>query len=78
MDKVIVYTTSNCPWCRRVKDYLKANHVYFEEVDVSLDPQAAVEMVYKSGQRGVPVLDIDNNIIVGFNKKSIDGFLGLY
>lgn len=78
MDKVIVYTTSSCPWCRRVKDYLKANHVHFKEVDVSMDSEAAMEMVYKSGQRGVPVLDIDNNIIVGFNKKSIDGLLGLY
>lgn len=74
---VKVYSTPSCPWCTKAKDYLKANNVTFEEFDVSLDRNAAVEMVNKSGQRGVPVLDINGNIIVGFDKANIDKLLDL-
>ena len=74
---VKVYSTPSCPWCTKAKDYLKANNVTFEEFDVSLDRNAAVEMVNKSGQRGVPVLDINGNIIVGFDKPNIDKLLDL-
>lgn len=74
---VKVYSTPSCSWCVKAKDYLKANNISFEEHDVSKDRSAAVEMVNKSGQRGVPVLDINENIIVGFDKKAIDKLLGL-
>jgi glutaredoxin-like YruB-family protein len=70
--KVKVYSTATCPWCVRAKDYLKAKKVAFEDVDVSKNPQAAQEMIQKSGQRGVPVLDIGGTIIVGFDKDAIE------
>ena len=74
---VKVYSTPSCPWCTKAKDYLKANNVDFEEFDVSVDREAAMEMINKSGQRGVPVLDIDGNIIVGFDQVNISKLLNL-
>lgn len=74
---VIVYSTPTWPWCVRVKDYLKSNNVNFLEYYVSKDRNAAIEMVTKSGQRGVPVIDINGNIIVGFDQESINRILGL-
>ena len=74
---VKVYSTPSCSWCVKAKDYLKANNISFEEFDVSADKGAATIMVNKSGQRGVPVLDIDDNIIVGFDQKKIAQLLGL-
>jgi glutaredoxin 3 len=69
---VKVYSTPSCPWCTVAKNYLKSRNVPFEDVDVSKDREAAVEMIKKSGQRGVPVLDIDGNIVVGFDQDAID------
>ena len=69
---VKVYSTPTCPWCVRAKDFLKASNVKFDDIDVSRDMKAAREMVEKSGQRGVPVLDIDGKIIVGFDKPAIE------
>lgn len=60
-----------------VKDYLRSNNVSFTEKDVSRDERAAMEMINKSGQRGVPVIDINGNIVVGFDQESIDQILGL-
>lgn len=74
---VKVYSTPSCSWCVKAKDYLKANNIEFQEYDVSVDREAATEMVNKSGQRGVPVLDIDGNIIVGFDQKNIAKLLNL-
>jgi glutaredoxin 3 len=74
---VKVYSTSSCPWCIRVKQFLKENNVIFQDMDVSGDKQAADEMVQKSGQMGVPVLDIEGEIIVGFDKEKIKQSLGL-
>lgn len=74
---VIVYTTPTWPWCRVVKDYLRSNNISYIEKDVIKDQKAAVEMINKSGQRGVPVIDIDGNIVVGFDKDNIDRILGL-
>lgn len=76
MRNITVYSTQSCPWCTKVKDYLRQNRVGFREVDVSRDMMGAMEMIRKSGQRGVPVLDIDGNIIVGFDKKNIDRLIG--
>lgn len=75
--KVIVYSTPTCPYCVRVKDYLKSNSVNFESIDVSSDQDAAQQMVEKSGQMGVPVVDIDGEIIIGFDKAKINSILGL-
>ena len=67
-----VYSTPSCPWCTVAKNYLTSKHVQFEDVDVSKNREAAMEMVQKSGQRGVPVLDINGSIVVGFDQATID------
>ena len=72
---VKVYSTPTCPWCTMAKKYLDSKNVSYEEYDVSADREAAVEMVRKSGQRGVPVIDIDGNIIIGFDKDKIDSLI---
>ncbi len=71
MPKVKVYSTPTCPWCHRAKDFLKELKVEFEDINVAEDQKAAEEMVEKSGQRGVPVIDIDGEIIIGFNPDEI-------
>lgn len=73
--KVTVYSTDSCPYCSMAKRYLDSKNVGYQEIDVSADRAAAADMVRKSGQRGVPVIDIDGNIIVGFDKARIDSFL---
>ncbi len=73
---VKVYSTSSCPYCHRAKDFLKENNVQFEDIDVGADPDAGKEMIDKSGQMGVPVIDIDGQIIVGFDKEAIEKALG--
>lgn len=69
---VKVYSTPSCPWCTVAKKYLTSKNVKFEEVDVSKSNEAAYEMVRKSGQRSVPVIDINGSIIVGFDQATID------
>ena len=73
--EVKVFSTPTCPWCVKAKEFLKENSVDFEDIDVSSGQEAANEMVEKSGQMGVPVLDIDGNIIVGFDVEKIKGLL---
>lgn len=73
--KVIIFTTSTCSWCRKVKNYLKEKKVKFREVDVARDEKAARDMVRKSGQQGVPQIWINNYPIVGFDKSKIDRML---
>lgn len=63
---VKVYSTTTCPYCVMAKDYFKENGIEFKDVDVGRDREAAKEMIEKSGQMGVPVIDIDGNILVGF------------
>ncbi len=75
--EVTIYTTPTCSWCQALKEYLRAREIDFEEIDVSADPAAAQEMIEKSGQMGTPVVDIDGEIIVGFNKPEIDRLLEL-
>lgn len=72
-----VYSTPTCPWCTMAKEYLKSKNVAFDDLDVSKDKDAAAEMIQKSGQRGVPVVDIDGNIIVGFDQKTIDKLINV-
>ena len=77
MAKVKFYSTPTCPYCKMAKQFLKENNIEFEDVDVSSNQTAAQEMISKSGQMGVPVLDIDGQIVVGFDKKKIKQLLGL-
>lgn len=73
--RVIVYTTETCPWCTKVKDFLKENKVKFTEKDVGSDINAAKEMINKSCQQGVPVIDINGKIVIGFNEEKIKELL---
>jgi len=75
--KVLVYSTSSCPWCVRVKDFLKGKKIAFTDIDVSEDESAANEMVEKSGQMGVPVIDVDGEIIIGFDRPKLEKVLKL-
>ncbi len=72
---VTVYSTPTCPWCTRVKTHLDQMGVQYEEKDVSVDVVAAREMVRVSKQMGVPVVTIDGNVVIGFDKKKIDELL---
>lgn len=75
--KVIVYSTPTCPYCIRAKQFLNDNNIPFENFDVSSDQQKAEEMIQKSGQMGVPVFDIEGEIIIGFDKERIKQALGI-
>lgn len=72
---VTIYTTPACGYCRVAKDYFRQNRVPFTEYDVSADQRKAEEMVRKSGQMGVPVIDVNGRVIVGFNRPAIDSAL---
>ncbi|MBN1526467.1 MAG: NrdH-redoxin [Candidatus Omnitrophica bacterium] len=75
--KVKVYSTPTCPFCIRTKQFLKDNNIFFEDVDVAADQEAAKEMMQRSGQMGVPVIDIEGRLIVGFDKEEIKKALGM-
>ena len=77
MKNVKVYSTPTCPYCIRVKQFLKENAVNFEDIDVSVNHDAAQDMIKKSGQMGVPVIDIEGEMIVGFDKDKIKKSLGI-
>lgn len=75
--KVMIYSTLACPFCMMAKKFLKENNIDFEDIDVSTDQTKVQEMIKKSGQMAVPVIDIDGEIIVGFDKEKIRKALGL-
>lgn len=75
--KVIVYSTQTCPWCFRAKDFLKENGIAFEEKDVGQDEEAAQDMINKTGQMGVPVIEVDGEMVVGFNEARLRELLGI-
>ena len=74
---VTVFSTSTCPWCVKVKEFLKQNNVKYTEKNVGEDQEAADYMVDKTGQMGVPVTEIDGKFIVGFDVGSLKKALGL-
>ena len=75
--KVTIYTTPTCPYCKQTNEFFKQNGVKYDEIDVSKDEAKAKQMIEKSGQMGVPVIDIDGEIIVGFDKGALTKALGL-
>lgn len=77
VENIKVYSTPTCPYCIKTKQFLKNNNIEFEDIDVSSNQKAAEEMIQKSGQMGVPVLDIEGQIIVGFDEGTISKALGL-
>ena len=75
--RVIVFSTPTCPHCKHAKSYLRKNNIPFKDIDVSRDHAAARDMMRRSGRQGVPQLDINGQIVVGFNRRKIDQLLGL-
>lgn len=75
--RVIVFSTPSCTYCNLAKKYFRENRIKFRDVDVSRDAAAARDMVRRSGQSGVPVIDIGGKIVVGFNRQKIDQLLSL-
>ncbi len=69
---VSLYSTPSCVYCRLAKDYFRQNNIAFNEFNVAADHRKAEEMVRKSGQMGVPVIEINGRVIIGFNKPEID------
>jgi glutaredoxin 3 len=69
---ITLYSTPSCSFCRKAKDYFRQNNVRFQEYDIARDQRKADEMVRKSGQMGVPVIDINGKIIVGFNQPEVE------
>ncbi len=74
---IIVYTAEGCPWCKKVREFLKDNNASYKERDVGKDVKAAKEMVRKSGHMGVPVIDINGEIIIGFDEEKLKEALKL-
>ena len=75
--KVKIYTTPTCSWCARTKEFFREHKVKYEEVNVAVDEKAAEEMIDKSGQMGVPVTEIDGQIIVGFDEPKLKKTLNI-
>ena len=73
--KVVIYTTPTCPWCHRAKDYLSRKGISYTERNVAVDRETAKEMIDKSKQMGVPVIIVDDEVVVGFNQAEIDRLL---
>jgi glutaredoxin-like YruB-family protein len=74
---VTVFSTQSCPWCFRAKEYLKSHNIEFKDINVGADQKAAVAMISKSGQMGVPQLWIDDEVVVGFDQRRINQLLGI-
>ena len=72
---VTVYSTPTCPYCTQVKEYLKSKSIAFNEHNVAADLEARNAMVQKSGQLGVPVVEVDGQVVVGFNRKRLEELL---
>ncbi len=70
-----IYSTPTCPFCKQVKAFFDEKGVEYTDIDVMHDQEKAAEMIHKSGQMGVPVIDIDGEIVVGFDQKRLKELL---
>lgn len=77
MAKVRIFSTPTCPWCEKAKEFFKNNNIEFENLDVSQDEKSRDEMFALSKQMGVPVIDIDGTILIGFNQPRLKELLHL-
>ena len=73
--KITIYSTPTCHYCNLAKDYFKEHDIKYTEHDVSTDQQKRMEMIEKTGQMGVPVIDIDGEVFVGFSEPHIKAML---
>lgn len=74
---VKLFITPACPYCYTLKVFLKEKGIDFQELDVSQDEKAKEELIKKSGQMGVPVIEINDQIVIGFDKEKIEKLLGI-
>jgi glutaredoxin 3 len=77
MQNVTIYSTQSCHFCHMAKEFFKEKGVAYEDFDVGVDQEKRKDMITKSGQMGVPVIIIGNNVIVGFNKPKVVELLGI-
>mgnify|MGYP001220980448 CR=1 FL=1 len=77
MADVTIYTTPTCVYCKTAKEFFKENNIEYEEKNVAEDEQARDAMVEKSGQLGVPVIDVKGDIVIGFDKAKLSELLGV-
>jgi glutaredoxin-like YruB-family protein len=77
MKEVKIYSTPMCPYCTMAKDFFKKSNIPYTDFDVASDAEKREEMIEKSGQMGVPVIDIDGEIVIGFDEKKISKLLGI-
>lgn len=77
MAKVKIYSTPSCVYCKMAREFFEKNGVEYEDVNVAADEAALREMIAKSHQMGVPVIDVDSQIFVGFNRSGLGKVLGL-
>ncbi len=75
--KVTIYSTPNCTYCNMAKEFFTANNISFESIDVATDVARRQEMVEKSGQMGVPVIFVNDEMVIGFNKHVLANLLGI-
>ena len=73
--EVVIYSTPTCPYCKRAKDYLSQKGISYTDINVAVDREKAKEMIQKSGQMAVPVIIVDDEIVVGFNQAKLDELL---
>jgi len=77
MANVKIYTTPSCVYCKMTKEFFGQNSVQYEEKNVAQDTEARNEMIQKSGQMGVPVIEVDGKIIIGFDEPKLRESLGI-
>ncbi len=77
MKQVSIYSTPSCTYCKSAKEFFTENNIAFQEYNVADDQVRRQEMIDRSGQMGVPVIMIDSNIVVGYNKAKLTELLGL-
>lgn len=75
--RIKIYSTPTCPYCHMLKEYLAEKGFEYEDINVAQDAEARKVMIEKSGQMGVPVSDIDGEIVVGFNRDRVNELLGI-
>lgn len=77
MPHITIYTTQSCVYCKMAKEFFKSNNIAYREVDVQSDLAAQEEMIKKSGQLGVPVIDVNGSVMVGFDKEHLTKLLSI-
>jgi glutaredoxin-like YruB-family protein len=77
MPDVIIYSTPTCVWCKTAKKFFQDHHIVYKEIDVAADFTEAEKMIRKSGQTSVPVIEVDGEIVIGFDKPKLQKLLKL-